>query len=266
MQIEVGQAGMYRIVATLLLVLPATVHGGLAEGEQAAAWQRFLDEAAQTEPSLIYPYEPCFRRAAAAHALPLSLLLALARGESDFDPSARSHANAHGLMQILWPDTAHHLGIQRLSQLYDPCTNVEAGARYLAELLAHYDGDLHRALAAYNYGPKRISRGDGAMPAGAEWYSAYIYRHLGYVLGAHNPPSQPGARAYAEEGKIELAAFAAPYRAAAFVQTLLAAAPSLRLDWFRVDVARFRVVLIYDGSEELERSRALLVRAGFPLP
>ena len=265
MQIEVGQAGMHRILAALLLVLPATVRG-FAEGEQAAAWRHFLNEAAQTEPSLIYPYELCFRRAAAAHALPLSLLLALARGESDFDASARSHANAHGLMQILWPDTAHHLGIQRLSQLYDPCTNVEAGARYLAELLARYDGDLHRALAAYNYGPKRISRGDGAIPAGAEWYSAYIYRHLGYVLGARNPRSQPGARAYAEEGKIELAVFAAPYRAAAFVQTLLAAAPSLRLDWFRMDVARFRVVLLYDGSEDLERSRALLVRAGFPLP
>ena len=86
-------------------------------------------------------------------------------------------------MQILWPDTARHLGIYRLSQLYDPCTNIDAGARYLKELLGNYDDNLHLALAAYNYGPSRIAKDGFNIPSGAEWYSGYIYRHLNYVLG-----------------------------------------------------------------------------------
>ena len=43
------------------------------------------------------------------------------------------------------------------------------------------------------------------------------------------------------------------------------AAPALLLDWFKVDVGRFRVVLLYDGYDDLERSRALLATAGFAL-
>ena len=115
--------------------------------------------------------------------LPETLLLAVARGESDFEPTARSKANAHGVMQILWPTTARHLGIYRLSELYDPCTNIDAGARYLKELVARFDGNLHLALAAYNYGPERISADVANIPKGATWYSGYIYRHLDYVLG-----------------------------------------------------------------------------------
>lgn len=91
-----------------------------------------------------------FLVAALEYGLPESLLLAVARGESDCEARARSRANAHGVMQILWPDTAKHLGINRLSDLYEPCTNIDAGARYLKELLARYDGNVHLALAAYN--------------------------------------------------------------------------------------------------------------------
>ena len=95
--------------------------------DPAQAWQRYLQEDAGREPALKFPYEHCFRRSASAHDLPLALLLAVARGESDFDPNARSRANAHGLMQILWPTTARHLGLTRVSDLYDLAkrTNME---------------------------------------------------------------------------------------------------------------------------------------------
>lgn len=237
---------------------------GLADlGE---AWRRFVLEDAAREPALQFPYEHCFRRAAAAYDIPVVLLLALARGESDFDPNARSRANAHGLMQVLWPSTAQHLGIRRLSELYDPCTNVDAGTRYLKELLQYYDDDLHLAVAAYNYGPGRIRKGDLDIPDGAEWYSGYIYRHLNYVLGARNPiRSGGGLRSYVEEGKLGLIMFSEPYRAAAFVDALQEAAPALRLDWFKVDVGRYRVVLLYDGQEDLQSSKRLLAQRGFPV-
>ncbi len=89
------------------------------------AWKSYLSSDAGLEPAYRFPHANCFRTAADSYGLPETLLLAVARGESDFDTSARSHANAHGVMQILWPTTANHLGIYRLTDLYDPCTNIE---------------------------------------------------------------------------------------------------------------------------------------------
>jgi hypothetical protein len=256
---------------TLLVLVLSSPVTGLAKTsgphqptDLELAWQRYLQEDSQREPSLRFPYEHCFRQAARSHGLPVSLLLAIARGESDFDPNARSPANAHGLMQILWPTTARHLGLRRLAELYEPCRNVDAGARYLKELLERYGGDLHLALAAYNYGPERVSRGS-PLPAGARWYSGYIYRHLGYVLGSKSVQKRPGEaeEGYRDQGRLELAVFREPYRAQAFVETLQRSAPGVRLDWFRAGSGRFRVLLFYAGDAELRESRRLLGRAGF---
>ena len=230
--------------------------------QTADHWQDYMVLEAGREPAKAFPHADCFKRAAAAHDLPVTLLIAVARGESNFDTRARSSANAYGLMQILWPTTARHLGFKTLDELYDPCRNAEAGARYLREMLTRYDGDLHLSLAAYNYGPGRIPVAATSIPNGAEWYSSYIYRHLRYVLGERRPE---GRGEWRDEGEVELAIFAAPYRAEAFVHTLQVAAPALRLEWFRQDVARFRVVLLYADGPEYERGRSLLAAAGFPI-
>ena len=251
-------AALLALAAALALAPgPGQATAGLAE-----RWQSYLERESGADPALEFPYAHCFRRAAGVHDLPETLLLAVARGESNFDVRARSSANAYGLMQILWPGTARHLGFGSLEELFDPCRNVDAGARYLKELLVRYDGDLHLALAAYNYGPGRISTDGAAVPRGAEWYSGYIYRHLRYVLGERRAP---GGGDWRGEGEIELAVFAAPYRAEAFVEALQIAAPALRLEWFRQDAARFRVVLLYADGGEYDRSRDLLAAAGFPI-
>jgi hypothetical protein len=259
-------------LALLLLVAGATVHASSLPAVDAAtvenAWQRYLENEASLKPEYRFPHAPCFRRSAAAYGLPETLLLAVARGESDFDAGARSRANAHGIMQIQWPGTARHLGIRRLSALYDPCTNIDAGARYLKELLARYDGNLHLALAAYNYGPGRIPPGASVIPRGAAWYSDYIYRHLDYVLGDRRVgPVAPGL--YSELGRSVLLSFGEPYRAAAFVERIEQLGkdgqPLLEVDWFRKDVGRFEVVFTYAGKEEFEAGARVLARAGFAL-
>jgi hypothetical protein len=231
--------------------------------DPAVAWREYRQSETARQPALDFPYEHCFHRAAAAHGLPVSLLLAVARGESNFNPAAVSSANAHGLMQILWPGTAKHLGFSRLSELHDPCANVDAGARYLVELLQRYDGDMHLTLAAYNYGPGRIPVDGSNVPDGARWYSSYIYRHLRYVLGDSLPQTLP--KDWQGDGQLELAIFAAPYRAEAFVESLQLTAPALRLDWFREDTARHRVVLLYANRAEYDTALRLLSAAGFPL-
>ena len=250
-------------IAALLILLALQQSATGAVADLDGAWRGYLANQAHLEPAYRFPHETCFKVAALEYDLPETLLLAVARGESDFDETARSRANAHGVMQILWPGTARHLGIHRLSELYEPCTNIDAGARYLRELLERYDSNLHLALAAYNYGPTRITTDGRHIPSGAAWYSGYIYRHLNYVLGQGTDRPPVSDALYSDLGQSTLVTFGEPYRAAAFIARLEAQAPSLTLDWFRRGTGEFEVVMTYADREEFDASARLLERAGF---
>jgi len=247
--------------AFVLTVLAAASHA--TKPDLDTAWQDYTENQTALRPAYTFPHSACFRAAALAYDLPESLLIAVARGESDFDAAARSHANAHGVMQILWPDTAKHLGIHRLSELYEPCTNIDAGARYLKELLTRYDGNVHLALAAYNYGPGRIARDGLRIPSGAVWYSGYIFRHLNYVLGNGTARKPVPDTLYSSIGQSTLLTFGEPYRAEAFIEQLEKQAAGLSLDWFRRGTGEFEVVMTYQNREEFERSARRLAQAGF---
>ena len=236
-----------------------------------AIWKRYLAADARKSPTAPFPFGPCFRSAARKHDLPLTLLLAVARGESNFNPKARSDRNCHGLMQIQWPGTAKHLGIDRLAALYDPCTNVHAGAKYLRELLDRYDQNLHLALAAYNYGPTRIDRSkrSDAIPQGAKWYSGYIYHHLEKLLqGASDGPASVMAgngTADIPHNHIPIITFAQPFRASGFYDHLRKQAPNLNIEWYRTGRRRYQVVLHYADQQSLKAGITQLRRLGVAL-
>ena len=97
-------------------------------------------------------YEGDIAAAARRHGISTSLIKAVIRAESNFNPHAVSRAGACGLMQIM-PKTAEDLGI---ADPFDPRENIFGGARYLSELLTQFDGDLPLALAAYNAGPNKV--------------------------------------------------------------------------------------------------------------
>lgn len=92
-----------------------------------------------------------------------ALALAIARRESEFDPAARSHANARGLMQLL-PETgarmARELGLEfsegRLIE--DPALNVVLGAAYLARMVEEFGPSVALIASGYNAGPNRPRR------------------------------------------------------------------------------------------------------------
>lgn len=252
------------ITGGIILILLALT-ADAARPDLDAAWQDYKANRASLRPAFTFPHATCFRVASLEYGLPESLLLAVARGESDFEATARSRANAHGVMQILWPDTARHLGVHRLSDLYDPCTNIDAGARYLKELLGRYDGNLHLALAAYNYGPGRINKDGHGIPSGAEWYSGYIFRHLNYVIGSGSKRKPVPDTLYSDVGQSTLLTFGEPYRAEAFIELLEKQSPDLKLDWFRRATGKFEVVLTYVDREEFDVSARQLASAGFRL-
>lgn len=85
-----------------------------------------------------------------------ALLAAMAEQESGFNQSAQSEAGAMGIMQLM-PGTAERLGV-------DPSDlrgNLEGGAKYLRQMLDKYDGDVEKALAAYNAGPGSLDSVNG---------------------------------------------------------------------------------------------------------
>ena len=244
----------------LMLMLPAAAglarKASMSQYELDRRWQQYMSNPGQIKDAHGFPYRECFSRSAAKYQLPESLLLALARGESNFDPQARSSANAYGLMQILWPSTAKDLGIDSLPQLLEPCVNVDAGARYIRRMLDRYQGNLHKAVAAYNYGPGRIPLGEEKLPSGAAWYSDYILRHLDYV----QQRADRGANLVAK-GQLLVIAFDRPYRASAFIDRIQPGLGDLRLDYFRRADGSFHVIMQYDSTGQrqtgLKKLRAL---------
>ena len=100
---------------------------------------------------------PIIEDAAKAHELQPNLIRAVIEQESGFRPCAVSVTGAEGLMQLM-PDTAEQLGV---SDPFDAGQNIEAGAKYLKDLIDKYKGDLALALGAYNAGPGAADQADG---------------------------------------------------------------------------------------------------------
>ncbi|MBQ3600671.1 MAG: lytic transglycosylase domain-containing protein [Lachnospiraceae bacterium] len=104
--------------------------------------------------------EEIFANASSTYNISLNLLKAVAKAESDFDPNCTSSSGAMGIMQLM-PGTAEELGV---SDAYNPEQNIMGGAKYLAENLDIFNGDISLALAAYNAGRGAVAKYDGIPP------------------------------------------------------------------------------------------------------
>jgi soluble lytic murein transglycosylase-like protein len=108
---------------------------------------------ARLAPETIRPF---INQAASRYRLEPSLILAVIKAESAFNPKAVSWAGARGLMQLM-PQTADMLGV---ADSFDARQNILGGSRYLRMMMDQF-GDLKLALAAYNAGPHRVTQAGG---------------------------------------------------------------------------------------------------------
>lgn len=172
-----------------------------------------------------YPFSGCFDLASRQYNIEMDLLLAVASVESNWNPDARSTANAHGVMQIRWPLTAKHLGTRRVAELYNPCLNINLGARYLRELFDNYDQDTQLALAAYNYGPTRI-QSHRDIPDSVQDYVNKVNRQRVEISNEMNHAVQGNFKAHEF---IEIIRFNSPIRARRYLASLQQRIPGLKL-------------------------------------
>lgn len=101
-----------------------------------------------------------FTEAAETYDVPVNLLKAIGKAESNFDPNVVSSAGACGVMQLM-PKTAEYLGVK---DSFDPEQNIMGGAKYISQMLKKYDGDVKLALAAYNAGSGNVAKYGGIPP------------------------------------------------------------------------------------------------------
>ena len=123
--------------------------------------------------------EEYFKEATETYGVDINLLKAIARQESNFNPSATSSAGAMGVMQLM-PSTAKGLGV---TNAYDAQENIMGGAKLMAQNLKKYNGDVSLALAAYNAGSGNVDK-YGGIPPFKETQN-YVKKVLGYYQNSN---------------------------------------------------------------------------------
>jgi soluble lytic murein transglycosylase-like protein len=121
------------------------------------------------------PFSAAVREAASRYSVDPALVHAVIFAESAYNPQALSDKGAIGLMQVM-PDTGARYGVKE-QDLRNPTRNVQAGTRYLADLLQLFEGDVELALAGYNAGEGAVLRFGRRVPPFPET-KAYVPRVL----------------------------------------------------------------------------------------
>jgi hypothetical protein len=118
-------------------------------------------------------FDDIINHAADTFSVDPALIRGVIKAESNFSANSTSPKGAMGLMQLM-PATARDLGVENP---YDPYENIMGGTRYLKGLLDRYDGDVDRALAAYNWGMGNVEKYPSRLPRETKTYISRIKQY-----------------------------------------------------------------------------------------
>jgi soluble lytic murein transglycosylase-like protein len=176
-----ASAEVFRLVAP-----DGTVH--FTNAPTDPRYRRFRSEGAATGPSLTslrasvgLPYSGEITEASGRYGIPETLIRAVIRVESGFNPRAISRRGARGLMQLM-PETAALLGVR---DSFNPRQNIDAGVRHLRKLMERFGHDLTLVLAAYNAGEQAVVAYRGLPP----YQETRVY--VSRVLQIYGEPALP---------------------------------------------------------------------------
>ncbi len=105
-------------------------------------------------------YDSIIKDASVLYGIDTSLIKAVIKTESNFNPKAVSKKGACGLMQLI-PSTAKRFGVY---DIFDPRSNIYGGTKYLNYLMNFFKGDLTLVLAAYNAGENAVVKYNNQIP------------------------------------------------------------------------------------------------------
>jgi soluble lytic murein transglycosylase-like protein len=179
----IAQADIYRYVDAEGTVLYTNVPSDSRYKIYLKAKAVKPDPVAQTLASEMRHYDSDARSRYAQHIqdaarltkLEPALIHAVISAESGYNPLARSHKGAAGLMQLM-PETAKRYGVRNR---LDPAQNIHGGARYLRDLVRMFNNDLQLAVAAYNAGENAVVRHGNRIPPYSETMT-YVPRVMSY--------------------------------------------------------------------------------------
>ncbi len=202
-----------------------------------------------------YPYQKLMQKSADRHDLPLPFVLAVARGESFFNPNAKSSKGALGIMQVMPATAQSEYGISQQA-LRDPATNIEVGVHYLADLYRRFT-DPYLTLAAYYCGPGGVNAQKGTVREDCNEYVRYIHTHLTSIL-ARASGQTPTPRGKTE--KLVVTRFDNYLDARDFLGFVNPHLKRLQLDMFRTekqmsDHLRFQYQIVAVHGEETDKAR-----------
>lgn len=145
---------MRLLIFTILVLIPIQDSLPANEGKVVLTNLNPKNSQAFRSARAVSTYDAYILNSSAKYNLDPELVKAVIKQESNFNPGDISKKGAEGLMQLM-PETARLLGVENS---FDPKANIEGGARYLRCMLEHFNGDLAKALAAYNAGPAPVKK------------------------------------------------------------------------------------------------------------
>ena len=147
---------------------PAATRGACASCDRVPA--------GDASPERFHRFDKYIYEASELYRIPVPLIRAVIKQESDYDPRVVSSADAKGLMQLM-PSVEVHMGMT--GDVFDPRTNIFTGTRLLRWLANHLDGDLVLTIAGYHAGLGSVAKYGYTVPPYAQTRD-YLKKVLDY--------------------------------------------------------------------------------------